>query len=73
VGSNEFNKDPLSWETYLNYQSELASGDAKQHPTIFTGSASGKSSAKPKALNQSAYLVMDIYVSNLDLAFGFFL
>jgi hypothetical protein len=40
---------------------------------FFTGSASGKSSAKPKALNQSAYLVMDIYVSNLDLAFGFFL
>jgi hypothetical protein len=38
----------------------------------FIGSASEKSSAKPKALNQSAYLVMDIHVSKLDLAFGCF-
>jgi hypothetical protein len=39
----------------------------------FIGSASEKSSATPKGFNQSAYLMMDIYVSNLDLAFGFFL
>jgi hypothetical protein len=72
VGSDEFNKDPLSWETYLNYQSELASGDAKHHPTIFTGSASGKSSTTSEAFNQFACLMMDIHVSKLDLAFGYF-
>jgi hypothetical protein len=56
----------------LGNLSELASGDAKHHPTIFTGSASGKSSTTSEAFNQFACLMMDIHVSKLDLAFGYF-
>jgi hypothetical protein len=69
---DEFNKDPLSWENYLNYQSVLVSAMLNTTRVFFTRSASGKSSKTSKAFNQSACLVMDIHVSKLDLAFGCF-
>jgi hypothetical protein len=39
---------------------------------FFTGSAFGKSSTTSEGFNQFACLVMDIYVSKLDLTFGCF-